>query len=201
MKYTLSVFAAVCSLGISSTGLHALEIGVSTPVGGASVSIGGHKDDDSGGGTLASVGVRVGGSGTGGGGTGGGGTGGGGTGGAGTGGGGSGGTGGAGGGGTGGGTDFAGTDNPGNQRFPSGDEIGVLQIVGTSVWTRDGALVGIVTGHGPRDANGLITVDVDVVSDFGLRHDLIKLRIRETAFDDGSLRITHDRQSFLALFI
>lgn len=72
-------------------------------------------------------------------------------------------------------------------------------IVGTAVWTLDNVLIGVVTSHKPASSAGMVIIDVQTADEFGLSRDRVQLQIQRSAFQDGQLRLSHDRNRLLQL--
>lgn len=153
----------------------------SVSIGGTSVSGDVNVGSGGSGGTGASIGVSTGstGGGSGGGGTGGGGTGGGGT-------GGNGGGGFAGGGNGGNGAGFTGQSRTAAASTGGGQP--AFGLIGASVWSSDGALVGMIDAiqSGP---GGRVDATVRLSGPFAARHNSIVMRIAPTEASNGRLRI------------
>jgi len=75
-----------------------------------------------------------------------------------------------------------------------------IQIVGTTVWSLDGALVGVVTAHQPMNSQGMLVVEVQTADELGLGRDRIRFQISQSAFDDGQLVLSLNRANVIAAF-
>lgn len=75
-----------------------------------------------------------------------------------------------------------------------------MQIVGTTVWSLDGELVGVVTAHQLTNNQGMLVVEVQTADELGLGRDRIRFQIAPTAFDDGKLVLSLNRANVIAAF-
>ncbi|WP_211216547.1 hypothetical protein [Yoonia vestfoldensis] len=75
--------------------------------------------------------------------------------------------------------------------FPTGD------IIGTTVWTRDNVLVGIVTGVRPGPDDNLM-LSVEIVDNFGITQNVVIFQIGAQTVTEGRLTLKMMRNELIA---